>query len=182
MARTSPQPAQRIDERPTGNVDATLLRHCLGMFPTGVTIITTLDHAGEPVGVTANSFNSVSLEPPLILWSLRTNSHSLPAYRRTRRFAVNILGRNQLELSSRFARGGPEKWHGIEHVAGVTGMPILPGSAGIIECNTYSEHLAGDHMIFIGSVVRLEIEETDDPLVFFRGRYRALQAAAPVPV
>jgi flavin reductase (DIM6/NTAB) family NADH-FMN oxidoreductase RutF len=177
MARATALPLPPAQPSAAESVDAAELRHCLGMFPTGVTIITTCDHAGRPVGVTANSFNSVSLEPPLVLWSLRTSSHSLPAFRRAGRFAINILGQQHRELSSTFARGGPDKWQGIDYVEGWTGVPVLPGSAGIIECRSYSEHLAGDHMIFIGQVVRLEIQATDDPLVFFRGRYRALSAA-----
>lgn len=162
-------------------VDAAKLRQCLGVFPTGVTVITTLDHAQEPVGVTANSFNSVSLDPPLILWALRTNSFSLPAFRTSGRFAVNILTQDQKDLSSRFAKGGPDKWRGVDWREGVTGAPVFPGSAGVIECQTYSEHLAGDHMIFIGEVISFEVNDADDPLVYHRGRYRALEGA-PAPV
>lgn len=150
-----------------------LLRAALGRFTTGVTIITCRDGAGAPVGLTANSFNSLSLDPPLILWSLRANSLSLPVFRAATHFAVNVLAEAQVELSRRFASAQPDKFAEGQWADGLGGAPILSGCAAVLECERVAEHVAGDHVLFIGHVRQL-FEAPLQPLVFQSGRYHLL--------
>lgn len=149
------------------------LRTALGRFTTGVTIITCRDAAGAAVGLTANSFNSLSLDPPLILWSLRASSQSLPAFRAATHFAVNVLAEGQVELSRRFASSQPDKFAEGQWADGLGGAPILAGCAAVLECERFAEHAAGDHVLFIGRVRQL-FEAPLQPLVFQSGRYHLL--------
>lgn len=148
--------------------DAREFRRALGCFPTGVAIITTRDTDGSPVGLTCNSFSSVSLEPPLVLWSLRRNSRSLDAFRRARAFAISILAEGQRDLSNRFASSIEKKFEGMNH--GEEKLPLVDGSIARFCCKTVEEHEAGDHVVFIGEVESFEYRE-QDPLVFYRGAY-----------
>ena len=150
--------------------DATrAFRQSLGQFATGVAIITA--HAnGQSVGITVNSFSSVSLEPPLVLWSIAKTSQSYPAFMRTHHFVIHILTADQMELASRFARPGAEKFAGVESKAGPSGAPLLEGCAAVFECAADARHDAGDHTILIGRVERYQHE--DRPLLLFaKGRY-----------
>jgi flavin reductase (DIM6/NTAB) family NADH-FMN oxidoreductase RutF len=158
-------------------VEPVNLRRCLSQFATGVTIITTVDEDGQPVGVTANSFNSVSLDPPVILWSLRLESFSMPAFRHSGAFAVNILTGEQRELSARFAKPTPNKWQGVDFVRLATGVPALGSCLAVLDCRTIGEHVVGDHVILLGQVHQLHVRDSADPLVFYRGQYRALAAS-----
>lgn len=145
-------------------------RKALGAFATGVTILTTRAADGAPVGLTVNSFNSVSLDPPLVLWSLANNSLSLGAFREAQHWAVHVLATDQEELSGRFARRGEDKFTGLELDAGVGGIPLLQGCAARFQCRTASQYQGGDHVIFIGEVISFDRAETP-PLVFHSGRY-----------
>ncbi|HSW04941.1 flavin reductase family protein [Aquabacterium sp.] len=155
---------------PRPAVDPRAFRNALGSFTTGVTIVTTRDAQGRDVGLTVNSFNSVSLEPPLVLWSLARNSASLEAFVEAEYFAVHILGAQQEQLSNRFAQRGIEKFAGVEVARGLGGVPLLPGCAARFECRTAYRHEGGDHEIFVGEV--LSFEHFDQaPLVFQQGGY-----------
>ncbi len=154
-------------------ITAHALRTALGRFTTGVTIVTCLDADGRPIGLTANSFNSLSLDPPLVLWSLRASSLSLPAFRAAAHFAVNVLAENQVDLSRRFASSEPEKFAEGVWSPGLGGAPMLTGSAAIFECERVDERAAGDHCLFIGQVRRL-FEAPVPPLVFQSGHYHLL--------
>ena len=149
------------------------LRGALGRFATGVTIITCADAAGRRFGLTANSFSALSLEPPLVLWSLRRTSPSLAAFTVASHFAVNVLADAQVELSRRFASPIGDKFAEGAWSAGLGAAPVLAGCAAVIECACQAQHDAGDHMLFIGRVLRV-----DDlglaPLVFQSGRYHLL--------
>lgn len=149
------------------------LRTALGRFTTGVTIITCVDAVGVRVGLTANSFNSLSLDPPLILWSLRAGSQSLPAFRAARHFAVNVLTEAQVELSRRFASSAPDKFAEGLWSEGLGGAPVLSGCAAVLECERVDERMVGDHVLFIGQVHQL-FEAPLPPLVFQSGRYHLL--------
>ena len=152
-----------------------LLRGALGRFATGVSIITCLDTAGVRVGLTANSFSALSLDPPLVLWSLRKVSPSLPAFEAAGHFAVNVLAETQVELSRRFAspQAGQGKFdEGIWSV-GLGGAPVLAGCAAVFECEVASRQVAGDHVLFIGRVLRLA-DLSVAPLLFQGGHYRML--------
>lgn len=147
-------------------------RDTLGSFATGVTIITTVDSEGGPVGLTANSFSSLSLDPPLVLFCLDRNVVSFAAFHSNRQFAVNILGADQEDLSRRFARSGSEKWSGVEFETWDTGCPILGGCIANLECEIDSIYEGGDHVIIVGGVVRMANGGGGGkPLTFFRGRY-----------
>lgn len=144
-------------------------RQSLGQFATGVAIVTA--HAkGQSVGVTVNSFSSVSLDPPLVLWSIAKTSQSHPIFAVAQHFVVHVLTADQMELASRFARSGPEKFAGLESVAGPGGAPLLDGCAAVFECETGARHEAGDHTILIGRVQSYRHQDT--PLLLFaKGRY-----------
>lgn len=146
------------------------LRKCLGAFVTGVTVITTLDTDGKPVGLTANSFNSVSLDPPLIVWSLRLNATSFSVFSPAKRFAVHILAEDQVEISNRFAKSGADRFSEIPFTAGLDGVPLIDGCAAHLECRTEATHPGGDHLIFIGRVERIG-NSGKRPLAFGAGRY-----------
>ena len=146
------------------------LRNALGSFATGVTIITTRDRAGKLHGMTANSFSSVSLTPPLVLWSASLFMQSLPAFQEGSHFVVNILAYDQIELSNSFATKNDDKFINVGHIIPESGAPVLIGSAAHFECRNEFRHYGGDHIIFIGHVERFAY--TDRPtLLFCRGKY-----------
>ncbi len=154
------------------------IREALGCFATGVTIVTASgDHV--PVGITANSFNSVSLDPPLVLVSLDRRLHSFPRFSASRYFAVNILATHQRGLSQRFASAGADKWSAVPYSLGRrTGCPVIEGAHATFECERWNQHDGGDHVIFIGRILHLNINDGHEPLLYYRGKYRALGADA----
>jgi 4-hydroxyphenylacetate 3-hydroxylase, reductase component len=158
---------------PLPPIEVPALRSALGRFTTGVTIIGCLDADGTRVGLTANSFNSLSLDPPLVLWSLRVASPSVELFKAAPHFAVNVLAEAQVELSRRFASRGDDKFALGPWAAGLGGAPVLAGCAAVFECETVSHQLAGDHVLFIGRVLRLT-ESAVPPLLFQAGHYRML--------
>lgn len=154
--------------------DARTLRDALGCFATGVTVVTCLDEGGKPVGLTANSFTSVSLEPPLLLVCVAKDAASAAALLAARHFAVNVLQTGQQPASIRFStrhedRFGPNDWS-----PGELGAPVLKASLGVFECEAFSVHDGGDHHILLGRVIKATFDESLDPLLYFRGRYRRL--------
>ena len=151
-------------------LDPKAFRAALGSFATGVTVITTRAADGSPVGLTANSFNSVSLDPPMVLWSLAKKSHSLAAFSRCSHWAVHVLAADQEELSGRFARSGTDKFSGLEVGSGIGGVPLLAGCAARFQCQSTFQHEGGDHLIFVGEVTAFDRTERA-PLVFHAGRY-----------
>lgn len=146
-------------------------RRALSQFPTGVTVITTNDKQGEPVGVTASSFNSVSIEPPLILWSIDKGAHSLAAFENAEYFAVNVLNRDQVDISNRFASRGEDKFKDINCHQGLGGAPLLTDYAAQFECKTWAVYEGGDHLILVGEVLDYRYNDNELPLVFARGSY-----------
>ena len=150
--------------------DSRDLRRVLGSFVTGVTVVTTVDGAGQFHGVTANSFSSVSLDPPLVLWSQAVKSGSHPAFFEAERFAVNILAEDQIELSKRFAKSSHAKFAGIEVDLGAGGVPLLRDCSARLQCRVVSRVPGGDHTIYVGEVVAIDQAERK-PLVFGNGRY-----------
>ncbi|MFO1266922.1 MAG: flavin reductase [Rubrivivax sp.] len=161
-------------EAPLQAIDARELRQVLSTFVTGVTVVTTVDREGRRHGVTANSFTSVSLEPPLVLWSQALKAFSHPAFRDAGRFAVNILADDQIALSNRFARAGEDKFGGTPVREGLGGVPLIEGCAAYVECRHHVAHEAGDHMIFVGHVERMA-RTGRRPLAFGGGRYLIAQ-------
>ncbi len=159
-----------IESVAPAQIDKRAFRNALGAFTTGVTVVTTRDAAGRDVGLTINSFNSVSLEPPLVLWSLARSSGSLPAFLEAEHFAVHILAADQEPLSNRFAKRGADKFSGLDVARGEGGVPLLPGCSARFRCRTAYRHEGGDHEIFVGEVLGFEAFERA-PLVFHKGGY-----------
>jgi 3-hydroxy-9,10-secoandrosta-1,3,5(10)-triene-9,17-dione monooxygenase reductase component len=160
--------------------DSRNFRNALGSFATGVTIVTTRDAAGNDVGLTANSFNSVSLDPPMVLWSLAKTSAALPAFMDSPHFAVHILAAEQEALSNTFSKRGIDKFAGVEVQRGIGGVALLDGCSAYFECNTTFRYEGGDHVIFVGEVVGFT-DKARAPLVYHGGGYGLLvrKQAAP---
>lgn len=156
-----------------GCIDKDELRRVLGAFVTGVAVVTTLGDDGAPVGLTVNSFNSVSLDPPLVLWSLSLEAPSLGAFRNHDYFAVNILAAQQGRLCDQFAQPAEDKFSGVAFDPGVGGVPLIEGAVAQLECRTNARYPGGDHEVIIGEIVSLH--GTDgDPLVLHQGRFKSL--------
>lgn len=155
-------------------------RDTLAQFVTGVTVITTRDTSGSPAGITANSFNSVSLDPPLILWSIGRDANSLAAFESATHFAVHILSEDQVDLSTRFATVGADKFTGLKTQAGLGDVPLIDHAVARLECSVFERVPAGDHIIYIGKVERLQLDRTKSPLVYHSGDYAKLQSAASI--
>lgn len=163
----------------TATFDTREFRRALGTFPTGVAVVTARAASGAFVGLTINSFSSLSLDPPLVLWSLNAASPSLGAFDRAQHFAVNILAEDQVELARRFAAQRPNKFAQLEIHSGVDGVPLLAGCAARIECRNSARHNGGDHILFIGHVERFAYDAGKRPLVFYAGRF--LTAGTQLP-
>jgi flavin reductase (DIM6/NTAB) family NADH-FMN oxidoreductase RutF len=146
-------------------------RSALGMFATGVTIITARTAAGDLVGLTANSFNSVSLDPPLVLWSLNRSAASMVALSTGSHYAINILAADQKELAERFAGKREDRWGNVAFTDGLCGAPLLTGAAASFECFNRSRYEEGDHVIFVGEVERCEHRPGVSPLLYHGGKF-----------
>jgi flavin reductase (DIM6/NTAB) family NADH-FMN oxidoreductase RutF len=153
--------------------DATTLRQVMGLFATGVTVITTRDQSGKPYGLTANAVTSLSLVPPLLLICVDRKAETFPHFYDSKIFVLNILAEDQTELSRRFASSGGDKFTGVTCHPGRLGTPILDGTLAHIECRIIETLEGGDHVIHIGEVEHAESRD-GRPLIFFRGKYRQL--------
>lgn len=158
---------QALDEV---KIDPIQFRRALGNFATGVTIITAQNEQGEKVGVTANSFNSVSLDPPLILWSIDKKSSSFPVFQQATHFAVNVLSGSQIELSNKFSRRNIDKYEGTSYQTGAGRVPVLEHCSAVFECENHQIIEGGDHWIIIGKVVNFH-DQGRSPLVYHQGAY-----------
>ena len=165
----TPPPSRRRALAPS--FSAQDFRAALGMFATGVTIVTARDADGAPVGLTANSFNSVSLTPPLVLWSLARSAGSMPAFERGSHYAINILAADQHALAERFASKSVDRFADLAFSAGAGGAPVIEGAAAVFECFNRSRYEEGDHVIFVGEVERCAWRTGAQPLIFHGGRY-----------
>lgn len=161
------------------SLDPIALRNALGQYATGVAIVTTLDGEGRPTGLTINSFASVSLDPPLVLWCLAFTSACGPAFAACKHFAVNVLTDAQVALSNTFATNGIDKFAGVAWTPGLGGVPLLAGTGAVFECSIEERHAGGDHTIFIGRVERFAHGESS-PLIFHAGRYCARAELPPI--
>lgn len=159
-------------EAATSTFDQREYRKCLGSFATGVTIVTTQGPAGKLAGMTVNSFSSVSLDPPLILWSAAVTANSLPLFEQSQAFVINILGAEQRTLSDQFSKSNSDKWLGVRYRTSRSGCPVLDGALASLHCDKIEMKRAGDHYIFIGHVRDIERGNEADPLIFFNGRYQ----------
>lgn len=156
------------------SIDPAAFRAVLGRYATGVAIVTTRGPDGYPVGLTVNSFTSVSLDPPLVLFCLDRSAGSLPAFEASDCFAVNILGTTQAPVSARFADPAAERFVEDHVVPWETGAPVLAHALAALDCRIHARYDGGDHVILVGRVVRAEVMADTHPLVYWRGEYRAL--------
>jgi len=159
-------------------VDPAQFRQLLGRFATGVTVLTTRDPAGRPIGMTASSVASVSLEPPLVLVSVDRNNDMYPALRAAQRFVLNVLAADQEAVSRRFAEDHPNRFHGIGYQETRHGMPVLEGVLASIECEKQAEAPGGDHTVFFGLVTGGTVSDRR-PLLYYRGGYAGLGGGTP---
>jgi flavin reductase (DIM6/NTAB) family NADH-FMN oxidoreductase RutF len=159
---TEPVVGSALDERH--------LRTALGRFVTGVTVLTTRTAEGRLEGLTANSFSAVSLEPPLVLWSLKDTATSLPSFESAGHFAVNVLGAWQLALAQHFAKRNDDKFKNVVHAPGLGGCPLLFGALATFECSRESIAAGGDHVVFFGRIQRASYRD-GEPLTFGAGKY-----------
>ncbi len=148
-------------------------REALGRYATGVAIVTCEGDGRGPVGVTVNSFTSLSIDPPLVLWCLDNRSDRADAYLTSDAFAINVLARAQQALSVRFSETGQHDFDGIRYETLATNAPVLPGALAVFDCRVEARHDGGDHTIVVGRVVEL-VSRDGEPLLFFRGRYRGI--------
>ena len=142
----------------------------MGCFATGVAVVTALDKNGSRAGITINSFNSVSLQPPLVLWSIAKETQSFETFTTAENFAVNVLAMHQRDICEQFAVRGGDKFGGLECSEGIAGVPILPTYSAVFECTAEHCYDGGDHAILVGRVQKFEDRRTD-PLIFYRGHY-----------
>lgn len=154
-------------------IDKTELRRVMGHFPTGVTVVTTISKAGKLYGLTANSFTSVSLVPPLVLVCVDKKAESYPCFEESKCFTVNFLADDQEDLSRRFATTGGDKFEGVGYRMGANQAPILNGVLAYLECKVVAAYEGGDHTIYVGEIEQAETREAK-PLLFYRGGYRNL--------
>lgn len=180
MTTTTGNLSQRQNHSQSPTLNQDLFRSTVGRFASGITIITGRDHQG-PIGFTCQSFYSVSVDPPLVSFSVMRTSTTYPRIRDTGAFTVNVLARDQEALSNQFARRGTDKWAGIPWTPTAQGNPIVEGSVAWLDCMIWAEHDAGDHLIVLGRVIELgtSVEKHPDPLVCFQGQYRALHGLDP---
>ena len=162
-------PKSTVAQNPSFGRDA--FRAALARFATGVTIVTARAPNGSLVGLTANSFNSVSLNPPLVLWSLALSAGSLSAFSSGSHYAIHILTAAQRDLAMRFATPGVDRFSGTTWREGAGGAPILEGVAAVFECFNRSQYAEGDHVIFVGEVEHCEHSAGAEPLIYHGGRY-----------
>lgn len=158
--------------------DARALRNAFGCFTTGVTVVTTTGQDGRNVGLTANSFTSVSLDPPLALICVALTSSSLPALDSAGAFTVNVLHADHQDLATQFTRKTGDRFEGVETETWSTGTPVLPGCMANFECQTHQVFDAGDHRVYVGRVVKLRYDPDHEPLVYLQGRFRRVHVDA----
>jgi flavin reductase (DIM6/NTAB) family NADH-FMN oxidoreductase RutF len=155
-------------------IDIREFRRALGAFATGITVVTTGSPAVGMIGITANSFNSVSLDPPLVLFSLDRRAYSLPSFHSAGHFAINVLAHDQRHLSVIFATPLIDKWENVHYELWDTGCPILTDTLASFECKTQHIYDGGDHLIFVGRVQKMRVGGDSEPLLFYRGAYHRI--------
>jgi flavin reductase (DIM6/NTAB) family NADH-FMN oxidoreductase RutF len=172
MSDAPKHPADPANELASGNaaIDPRDFRNALGTFATGVTIITALTAEGKPYGLTCNSFASVSLNPPLVLWSLGMFSQGLSTFQNASHFTVNVLGASQQDLSNKFAKSSNDRFAGVEWMPGLGGAPVLANCVASFQCRAANRYYGGDHIIFLGAVEAYAYNR-QEPLLFARGGY-----------
>jgi len=169
------QPDSSRAPTPMNEIDSREFRDALGSYPTGVAIITARDQDGKPIGMTVNSFASVSLAPPLVLWSIDNSSTFFDAFMQASHFAVHILRSDQQQLSHDFSSEDSDHFAEVEHDPGIEELPLLKSYLALFQCEVKSRHPEGDHVILLGRVLELQHRPAES-LVFFAGKYHKISA------
>ncbi|HLI98411.1 MAG TPA: flavin reductase family protein [Bradyrhizobium sp.] len=177
---TEPDPANELASGSSA-IDPRDFRNALGTFATGVTIVTAMADDGKPYGLTCNSFASVSINPPLVLWSLGMYSQGLPIFQNATHFTVNVLGASQQPLASKFAKPSPDRFASVDWKAGLGGAPVLDGSVAHFQCRAVNRYYGGDHVIFLGAVEAYAYNGKE-PLLFVGGGFGRFVGAGEVPL
>jgi len=159
------------------SVDPRQIRDAMGHFATGITVVTTTDNDGNPVGMTVNSFNSVSLEPPLVLFSIARDASCFDDICKADKFAVNILSADQQDVSVCFAKSSRDGFNQVVPNISANGIPFVANSLAVFECSAFAQHDGGDHVIFIGKVIAVDHASEGNPLLYFRGKYTGVAGA-----
>ena len=159
--------------------DSREFRDAMGCFATGITLVTALNEKGVPVGLTANSFTSLSLDPPLVLWSLDLKSDMVPIFTTCGHFGVNVLQKHHRAVSSKFASKQNHEFGDVSFETWDSGVPLIPDALAAMECEVYARHDGGDHVIMVGHVLRLKTHLEGEPLLYFRGKYAELANEVP---
>lgn len=168
--------SEAVNATGVGSIDAMRFRSVLGTFATGVVAVTAIDPAsGEPTGLAANSFTSVSLNPPLVAFCVAHTSTSWPKVRAAGRHCINVLAEHQREICLQLATKGGDKFNGLTWTASPAGQPVLDGAVAWLECSPEKEYEAGDHVIVVCRVHHLDKHHSGDPLLFYRGSYGRFQ-------
>jgi len=172
MSDSPKHPSDPANELASDNsaIDPRDFRNALGTYATGVTIITAVAADGKPYGLTCNSFASVSLNPPLVLWSLGMFSNRLSVFQSASHFTINVLGASQQELANRFAKSSEDKFAGVEWTPGLGNAPVLANCVASFQCRAANRYYGGDHIIFLGAVEAYAYNR-QEPLLFARGGY-----------
>lgn len=157
-------------------IDEVSLRNALGGFATGVCVVSVAPKGKDPIGMTVNSFSSVSLNPPLVLWSIRNASQCFEYFSQEERFSINILSLDQVDSSGRYAKSGCHSLIDSDYLTTERGTPILPNSLTSLECRVWARYPGGDHLIIVGEVLDIATKDSGTPLVFYKGRYAQIQA------
>jgi flavin reductase (DIM6/NTAB) family NADH-FMN oxidoreductase RutF len=155
----------------------TELRKAFSSFATGVTVITGIRNNNQAVGVTISSFNTVSLDPPLVLWSLSERSILVDAFTLGKKQLIHVLERSQEDLAMRFAKSTGDQFSGIDFVTGASGLATLPDCVAYFECETIAVHPGGDHRIIVARIINMQYHEERDPLIFSRSQFMGAQPA-----
>jgi len=155
-------------------VNQKTFRDICGSFATGVTVVTGRLDDGSPIGVTVNSFSSVSLDPPLVLFCLDKKALSFDAFSMVKYFAFNILSEEQKEYSNKFSTQSPNKFEGVDYSESTNGVPLLKDCLGLVECQMHAVHEGGDHQIIVGKVINITAGEAERPLIYYQSKYRSL--------
>lgn len=158
------------------DIDTRDIRKVLGTFATGVNVVTAMRNDGIPVGVTVNSFTSVSLDPPLVLVCLDKRTGSLEAFTSAKGFAINILKESQQQLSNDFAGSHVDDFHDHKYTLSESGSPVIENVLSWIDCHHEVEYDGGDHIIMVGRIMEMHYEATGNPLLYFRGKYAGLKS------
>jgi len=156
------------------NIESRDFRNALGRFATGVCVISTVSDKGLPLGLTANSFSSVSLDPPLVLWSLQNNSDVFDVFSAPAQFAINVLASEHYEHSNRYAQKGDHLLDPAHFSLGEYGSPIVAEALVAFECELHATHDGGDHLIIVGRVKHVHTRDEGEPLLFYSGNYHRL--------